>query len=171
MIRNGIIIGSTLVSAIIASFWLWSYVGEYEFRNLLGSEVSIRGWLIGDSNKIGDLHERSPDGHRLVYGKQGEFGAILYPRALGIENFAEFELSFESIGFSILGYKDYCTIRIPFWIAFIITFSFPLLAFVRGPFRRWSRRRSGRCATCGYDLRGTDSATCSECGTPIEPVA
>jgi len=33
---------------------------------------------------------------------------------------------------------------------------------VRGVFRR----RWNRCNTCGYDLRGRDSAVCSECGSP-----
>jgi len=31
--------------------------------------------------------------------------------------------------------------------------------------RRWRRRR-GRCTLCGYDLRGTASAVCPECGAP-----
>lgn len=28
------------------------------------------------------------------------------------------------------------------------------------------RRRAGLCSTCGYDLRGTLSSCCSECGAP-----
>lgn len=33
--------------------------------------------------------------------------------------------------------------------------------------RRKYQRLPGTCATCGYDLRGTASEVCSECGTPI----
>ena len=30
--------------------------------------------------------------------------------------------------------------------------------------RRWTKRRTGTCAGCGYDLRGLDGAVCPECG-------
>lgn len=33
------------------------------------------------------------------------------------------------------------------------------------------RRRSGKCAYCGYDLRGTSGTTCSECGHAIAACA
>jgi hypothetical protein len=35
-------------------------------------------------------------------------------------------------------------------------------------FRRWARRRRGRCAACAYDLRGTPSGVlCPECGASV----
>jgi hypothetical protein len=39
----------------------------------------------------------------------------------------------------------------------------PAAAFLAGGARRWARRRRGRCAWCGYDLRGV-SGRCPECG-------
>lgn len=33
-------------------------------------------------------------------------------------------------------------------------------------FRRTRRRRLGRCVVCGYDLRGSITGRCSECGSP-----
>lgn len=43
--------------------------------------------------------------------------------------------------------------------------AYPALAFIRGPLRRWHRRRRGGCAKCGYDLTGNTSGACPECGT------
>lgn len=36
-----------------------------------------------------------------------------------------------------------------------------------GLYRYCIRGLSGLCATCGYDLRGTDSGRCPECGTAV----
>ena len=40
-------------------------------------------------------------------------------------------------------------------------------AFVRGPLRRWRRRRKDSCVRCGYDLQGNESGVCPECGTEV----
>jgi hypothetical protein len=43
--------------------------------------------------------------------------------------------------------------------------AYPTIAFIRGPLRRWRRRRKGLCLACGYDLTGNVTGVCSECGT------
>ena len=43
----------------------------------------------------------------------------------------------------------------------------PLFALLRGPVRRWERRRRGLCPMCAYDLTGNVSGVCPECGKPI----
>jgi len=53
----------------------------------------------------------------------------------------------------------------PFWLPTLILSFFGILPIVRGPMRRMLRRTRGRCLECGYDLRGTRSKRCSECGT------
>ena len=60
------------------------------------------------------------------------------------------------------------SIRCPTWTASAAFLAYPLLAFIRGPFRRYRRRKRGLCVTCGYDVRGNESGICSECGTKIE---
>ncbi len=40
----------------------------------------------------------------------------------------------------------------------------PVRALVRGPIRRWNRRRHGLCSECAYNLRGNVSGRCPECG-------
>ncbi len=42
-------------------------------------------------------------------------------------------------------------------------------AFIRGPLRRYRRRRRGECIGCGYNLTGNESGMCPECGETTEP--
>ncbi len=51
----------------------------------------------------------------------------------------------------------------PWWPALLSSLPH-LVAFIRGPVRRWRRRRRGRCQKCGYDLTGNLSGGCPECG-------
>jgi hypothetical protein len=66
----------------------------------------------------------------------------------------------------------------PFWLVenirdgqiMAVTAVPPLLWLAATGRRAWVRRRRrrlGRCLACGYDLRGTPSGRCSECGTVI----
>lgn len=49
-----------------------------------------------------------------------------------------------------------------------ILIALPLLfLFWKGPWRRAGRRLRGECIACGYDLQGTESDRCPECGVPI----
>ncbi|MCH8148546.1 MAG: hypothetical protein IH987_11215 [Planctomycetes bacterium] len=41
---------------------------------------------------------------------------------------------------------------------------YPMFAFIRGPVRRWRRRRRSLCIRCGYNLEGNVSGVCPECG-------
>ncbi len=58
----------------------------------------------------------------------------------------------------------YVDLRVPLWAPFILFATYPTIAFVRGPLRRYRRRKRGLCINCGYDLRGTTGGVCSECG-------
>ena len=42
--------------------------------------------------------------------------------------------------------------------------AYPAFAFIRGPLRRWRRRKRGSCIRCGYNLEGNVSGVCPECG-------
>ena len=52
----------------------------------------------------------------------------------------------------------------PIWNPFVLLAAYPTIAFVRGPMRRWRRRRKGLCIKCGYNLTGNVSGVCPECG-------
>lgn len=52
------------------------------------------------------------------------------------------------------------------WAGFVFAL-LPTTAFLRGPLRRYMRRRRGACIRCGYDLSYNESGTCPECGEAV----
>lgn len=46
----------------------------------------------------------------------------------------------------------------------LLSATYPTIAFIRGPLRRYRRRRKGLCIKCGYNLTGNTTGICSECG-------
>ncbi len=46
--------------------------------------------------------------------------------------------------------------------------TYPAIAFIRDPLRRYRRRRRGLCITCGYNLTGNVSGVCPECGGAVQ---
>ena len=55
-------------------------------------------------------------------------------------------------------------IAVPHWLVCVVLLLFPTIAFIRGPLRRWRRRKRGLCIRCGYNLEGNVSGVCPECG-------
>ncbi len=60
-------------------------------------------------------------------------------------------------------------LRVPLWCLCLLTAPYPAIVLVRGPIRRWYRRRRHQCLTCGYHLQGNLSGVCPECGTAVAP--
>ena len=56
---------------------------------------------------------------------------------------------------------------VPLWMLFILFAAYPLVAFARGPVRRWRQRKRGGCQNCGYNLTGNVSRVCPECGKGV----
>ncbi len=57
------------------------------------------------------------------------------------------------------------SVSCPLWALFLFSLVCALLLRGRGAS---ASARAGRCAKCGYDLRGTIEPRCPECGTPFE---
>ena len=64
-------------------------------------------------------------------------------------------------------YKWNLSVSLPFWQVFLLFAAYPSVLLIRGPVRRWHRRRKGWCVKCGYDLTGNVSGVCPECGEPV----
>ena len=58
---------------------------------------------------------------------------------------------------------------VPLHLVFILFAAYPALAFIRGPLRRYRRRKRGLCIKCGYNLTGLTEPRCPECGREIKP--
>lgn len=63
--------------------------------------------------------------------------------------------------------SSHIAISIPFWLLIPACLAYPAIAVIRGPLRRYRRRKRGWCIHCAYDLTGNVSGTCPECGNPI----
>jgi hypothetical protein len=55
----------------------------------------------------------------------------------------------------------------PLWCPLVLFSIYPAVAFIRGPVRRWRRRRHGLCLRCGYNLTGLTEPRCPECGEQV----
>ena len=56
------------------------------------------------------------------------------------------------------------SLTLPYSMVITLLLAYPAVAFIRGPVRRYQRRRLGLCLKCGYNLEGTVSGVCPECG-------
>ena len=62
------------------------------------------------------------------------------------------------------GTYRYVYIVAPLWFVLLLTAPWPLVAFLRGPFRRYRRKKRIECLKCGYSLVSNVSGICPECG-------
>jgi hypothetical protein len=72
------------------------------------------------------------------------------------------------------GYKTYTwmdgrrhLVYFPPWVPVVIFAAYPFVSFVRGPVRRWRRRKRNLCVKCAYNLTANVSGVCPECGTEL----
>lgn len=65
------------------------------------------------------------------------------------------------------GFADILAVGVPLWVPFGLFSAYPCVAFIRGPYRRYRRRKKGLCLKCGYNLTCNVSGVCPECGERI----
>ncbi len=67
----------------------------------------------------------------------------------------------------VVGERSVTFVSVPYWVALIVSIGLAWLSLRRlRDLRKLSRRASGLCGECGYDIRAS-SGRCSECGAAI----
>ena len=166
MIRKAIIVVLTLGAVAVWTAWVLPLpsvrLGNIEPCEVKAWVVRRGGWLPGDTLRIWiiqvEYHRKTwqePLTEIKCYGRgppiprHGPFLGLEFAR-----NVSEMESNIYNI----------TTANIPLVHLFIFFAAYPTLVFIRGPLRRWRRRKRGLCIRCGYNLEGNVSGVCSECG-------
>jgi hypothetical protein len=179
MIRKAVIVVLTLGAAGIAVGWVLSYSkwpGNWRFHcaalNLNGghipwTETYQEWWILHKANNK-QLQQIG-----LVNGVLSAMASYETPR-----NKAPSERSYDWFAGSLrvetswFGFTNRLVdiwLRVRLDVVFFVFAAYPVLAFIRGPLRRWRRHRKGLCLNCGYDLRGLTEPRCPECGKAFDP--
>ena len=71
---------------------------------------------------------------------------------------------------AVLGWRR-TSLALPWWASLVVLCLpfWPLHFVLSGPVRSSFRRLRGQCTHCGYNLRGSPSNVCSECGRAFDP--
>ena len=142
------------------------------------------GWGMWDATETKDVYSTAP-------GSKYPYGAVEVPKdeappldALFVDDCSLFGAGY---GYLHLGFASFrpvpqpktppapgmvyvCSahyaVSLPFWLLIPACLT-PVIAVIRGPLRRYRRRKRGWCVRCGYDLTGNESGVCPECSTPV----
>jgi len=178
MIRKAIIVVLTLASLGSVAFWFdsqralprtTSWGKQVHFgENLLAVDFVRRNDDPGFYATPGILQIRyeAPDQRRFNFLGRG-LGRRVYIQSTSKRGFGEFRF-FRRVYSIPLGARNttvsILSVRVPLWAGSVLFAAYPSVAFIRGPLRRWRRRRRGCCIACGYNLTGNVSGVCPECG-------
>ena len=147
MIRKVIILVLILISVVIAAVW---YSSLNSMLRIAGIDI-IHGRIRVISSAYNDytVASDSSDPYQL---KQ------LIVREYNLPGFRYIDERVAGGFYTINAYLS----LFPF---IMLSATYPIIAFIRGPLRRYRRRRKGLCVKCGYNLTGNTTGICSECGT------
>ncbi len=183
MIRRAVIVVLTLAAVVTAWLWLRSSV----FADVAHVPISRKYYLIGYSRSGGVSVALVSNRTGAVRSglRSWEFAdegiPILHPDLMdpvfsddwiwrGINPEARPAFSYRSKSLAVMRRTVRSTsVTFPHWLPLVVFTTYPIIAFIRGPVRRYRRRKRGLCLRCGYDLTGNVTGVCSECGTEIGP--
>ncbi len=142
-----------------------------------GGPSRIEGNLCfpADGLHIGKSRNLNGRGFSFHYGASGTYSSHsfdLFIRPPGEVSSIQMEmdrtgLSLEEVRELVNIPRVYLSVGLPLWFVSLVSGMFPSVAFLRGPVRRWRRKRKGLCVACGYNLQGNMSGVCSECGKSV----
>lgn len=164
MIRKTIIVVLTLAAFGAAGVWLASCTivgqGFEQYEGVHGVSQTFRygggsvGWGASDATGRSALS--------LILCTRLDSSDVVQEGLVDFAGFGWSRLVMPYQGGRVLNRS----LLMPAWAPVVLFAAYPTIAFIRGPLRRWRRRRTGRCIRCGYDLTGNASGRCPECGQP-----
>ena len=162
MIRTGLIIICSLVSGLFGVLWVVPFVRVLRSGTLSNQSTGC----IVDAQPFIELGQS---------GWPGNYIAVWETRTLSVDLSVPLKLpAWQHAG--SLGYAlaimpwpaanplTQVQVFMPLGPSCLFFGVFPGICFVRGPVRRWHRRRRNRCVRCGYNLTGLTEPRCPECG-------
>jgi len=171
MIRKAVITGSLVLSLGSLGLYVTSYLP-------IPKQRESRGFQFGDIYHMTAAGKPLPGKTRwLGYVQSGKASCELNKPFIDVREVFRCEIPFlfvcryrqeagvqPSLGGEMIMSGILCHISVHLWWPPLLFAVYPAVAFVRGPYRRYRRRRKGLCLKCGYDLTGNVSGTCPECG-------
>jgi hypothetical protein len=137
---------SALLCVTAVLFWVRSYLPPHTYFVPAGGRLLIASVNVSDE----------------VMGGQGGADVIVRSMSRNANNTYAHLLGFAYMRGTYGYFGGFQIIAIPFWFIVLATAIGPVLWW-REVRRRRKRLSSGKCAGCGYDLRGTPER-CPECG-------
>ena len=131
------------------------------------TEFQTLGWEDRLASPIAGTHLFSRDG-RVVFDQVDYRPPSGWrPQRASPMRVRQFEKRPFLLAWSDAPYAYRLTVEFPIWPLCILLCAYPTLTFIRGPLRRYRRRKRGLCVRCGYNLTGLTEPRCPECGTEI----
>jgi len=183
MIRKGIIVVMTLAAMETTALWIRSHW----LMDFLSVPTSTK-WFLSFSSRLGAISlghclDSDRNGTESVSFESGDvtpwieatmrmqeaFAAVfrLTRSSARIEPDPSFRYQNNSVTYRGRTFEGR-SVTFPHWLLAILFAAYPTIAFIRGPLRRYRRRRKGLCLKCGYNLTGNTTGVCSECGVEIK---
>ncbi len=165
----------TLAAVVTVAAWAGSCICFYEHvydAGFVTCTLHCGGWFCQSS---------TPSWYLLAQGRYGDchisYSEWITPYTSDeLDEEERVDLSYRSYGYMRFTSYDrdhprdellaanVTAVSLPLWSIIILFGTYPTTAFIRGPLRRWRRRRTGLCVKCTYDLTGNVSGVCPECG-------
>jgi outer membrane protein assembly factor BamB len=184
-----LVIGAALVAVWVRSFRAGERISVFNYA-LRPDRVAIDDWfLLSESGGImlGCREYETPSAVGLVQARKFDrirwsrnsfntsyplAGPLLTPVESGVVHaWRGFEAQTRATADPLDATNDHrdATITFPDWSVLPVLAVFPAACLSRAVMRRRIRRRimRGCCRVCTYNLKGNESGTCPECGTPV----
>ena len=164
MIRKAIIVVLSLAAVGTGLVWAVSGVRDIAWTILGENQALTIFCFLGGSVDV-VYFSQDPDDHPLT---SASWQALGYLRFLQTGRYTAAARSHQIQTPAYAKMAGFPTIKhhwgFPLWFPLIFFGAYPTLAFIRGPLRRYRRRKRGLCVKCGYNLTGLTEPRCPECG-------